>query len=151
MATVNVQSIKDLMDMVINIMHAWDLDILVLLETWLRGEEADALAASMFYGSNGARVFSTVAPDTENRHLGVTLILGSQMARHYQSMVTVEGTANRVKLRWRRTELHIIAVHLPSAEIMQKPKRRWIRSWAGYTRPNTEAQMNRSTPSCSEI
>jgi hypothetical protein len=113
LATVNVQSIKDLMDMVINVMHAWELDILVLVETWLRGEEADALAASVFYGSNGARAFSTVAPETENRHLGVTLILGEQMARHYQSMDTVEGTAIRVKLRWRRTELHIIAVYIP--------------------------------------
>jgi hypothetical protein len=116
-ATINVQSIvnQDKWGVIANIITAWGLDILALQETWLRSEEATALRATIHHASNGARAISTTAPDTDNRHLGVTLILDGWLNRHVQHIDTVDGTAIRVKLRWRRREVHIIAAYIPPA------------------------------------
>jgi exonuclease III len=99
--------------MVADVFQAWDLDILALEETWLREREAATLNTSIFHATGGARTYSTVAPETDNRHLGVSLILRSEVARHVQHIDTIKGTAIRARLRWRRRELHIIAVYIP--------------------------------------
>jgi exonuclease III len=114
-ATINTQSIADQArrSAVYPTFRAWDLDILALQETWLREKEAAELAATIFHASNGARTFSTVAPETDHRHLGVTLILEEQLARHHQHTDAFGGTAIRVKLRWKRREMHIIATYVP--------------------------------------
>jgi ribonuclease HI/exonuclease III len=113
--TINTQSISRpaLREAVYSTLEAWDLGILALQETWLRENEATALATSVFHASGGARTFSTVAPETDNRHLGVTLILGEEIARHHQHTDTFGGTAIRLKLRWQRREIHVIAVYVP--------------------------------------
>jgi ribonuclease HI/exonuclease III len=113
--SINVQSISSpaLRESIADVFRAWDLDILVLVETWLRPREATALNTSIFHATGGARSYSTVAPETDNRHLGVSLILHEEMARHVQHIDTIEGTAVRARLRWRRRELHIIAVYVP--------------------------------------
>ena len=123
-ATINVRSISDRgrWASVSDIIKAWDLDILALQETWLWKGEAERLAASV-YRETGARSYFTTAPGGDNRrgnrrnnrHLGVMLILGEEIARHHQQTDTVEGTAVRVRLRWRRRELHVIAAYIPPA------------------------------------
>src|SRR5215468_10740882 len=94
-ATINAQSISSpaLREMVADIFQAWDLDILVLEETWLREREATDLNKSIFHATSGARTYSTVAPETDNRHLGVSLIVHEELARHVQHIDTTEGTA----------------------------------------------------------
>jgi hypothetical protein len=118
-ATVNAQSIShpELREAVYPYFKAWDLDVLAIQETWLRPPEADSLGVSLFHASNGARAYSTVAPETDNRHLGVTLVLEEQLARHHQHTDAFGGTAIRVKLRWQRRELHIITAYIPPRSI----------------------------------
>ena len=84
-ATINARSISNpaKSDAVYSILRAWELDILALQETWLRESEAKQLATSIYHASAGARTYSTTAPDEHDRHLGVTLILSKQLARHY--------------------------------------------------------------------
>ena len=114
-ATLNVRSIPGQAKGadVYNVLQAWELDVLALQETWLRRGEAEHLATSIYHASAGARTYSTTAPDDHSRHLGVTLILGEQLALHHQHTDVHVGTAIRVILRWRRRELHIIATYAP--------------------------------------
>jgi exonuclease III/ribonuclease HI len=114
-ATINIRSIPGPAkgEVVYSVFRAWDLDVLALQETWRTKDEADQLAASIYHASAGARTYSTTAPDNHNRHLGVTLILSEQLAHHLQHSDAFGGTAIRAILRWRRRELHIIALYAP--------------------------------------